>query len=285
MKQRLRQISTLIVFAFMAATGPLTAFAQDEQAFLGNSRYIDLSAGVGLSRLRDFATSPLFYEGVAHRYAVSLARMGERRDISTGFAFLTSNLQNDYNEHTAASALKTFSVHHSRLYQIFGNGSERWNFKAGGEVNATANLRINRSLMNSAVGIEAFPILFGTLKATRDITRQHGRRGKEPKTKSLSFKLNASIIGASVRNGYSYLGIGQVINESGFNGLLEDYRVKAFGVNSLSTTLDYTIWLKNKNGWRFSYAWDAYKTSRDFADFEMASHTFRVAILFNTKNN
>jgi hypothetical protein len=211
--------------------------------------------------------------------------LSERLDISTGFAFLTSNLENDYNEHAAESALKTLSVHHSRLYQIFGNGSERWNFKAGGELNGTANLRVNRSLMNSAVGIEAFPILFGTLKATRNITRQSSRRGKEPKTKSLSFKLNASLIGASVRNGYSYLGIGQIINKSGFDGLLGDYQVKAFGVSSLATTLDYTIWLKNKNGWRFSYAWDAYKTSRDFADFEMASHTFRVTLLFNTKNN
>jgi hypothetical protein len=284
MKQHLL-FCTLIILTLITTTGSLKAYAQDEQAFLGNSRYIDISAGLGLSRLRDFATSPLFYEGIAHRYAVSLSRMSERRDISTGFAFLTSNLENDYNEHAAESALKTLSVHHSRLYQIFGNGSERWNLKAGGELNATANLRINRSLLNSAVGIEAFPILFGTLKATRNITRQSSRRGKEPKTKSLSFKLNASLIGASVRNGYSYLGIGQVINKSGFDGLLDDYQVKAFGVSSLATTLDYTIWLKNKNGWRFSYAWDAYKTSRDFADFEMASHTFRVTLLFNTKNN
>ena len=103
--------------------------------------------------------------------------------------------------------------------------------------------------------------------------------------KGLSFKVNASIVSASFRNGYSYLGIGQVIDKKGFEGLLDDYRFKAYGVNSLSTSLDYTLWLKNKNGWRFSYAWDAYKTRKDYADFEMATHTIRVALLFNTKNN
>ena len=265
----------------------LQAYCQisDEKPYLGNARYIETSAGTGLGRLSDFATSPLYYEGVVHRYAVSLSRMATKRDVSTGFSMVKGNLKSDFNEHTAESALTTFSLHHSRLYQILRSSPEQWNFKIGGEANVLGNLRVNRALMNSAVGIEAFPSLFGSFKVTRDISRQTGRRGKEPKKKSLSLRVNASLIGTSFRNGYSYLGIGQVIDKSGIEGVLDDYRFKAFGVNALSSSLDYTIWLKNKNGWRISYAWEAYKTRNDYADFEMASHTIRVAILFNTKNN
>ena len=261
------------------------AQAPGEPSYLGNSKYIEVSLGTGLGRLRDFATSPLFYEGPMTRIGGSLSRLGPARDISTGFALSKGTLTADYNEHKAAGTVTSFSIHHARLYQIFRNGSEKWNFKVGGEANIAGNLRVNQAFRNSAVGIEAFPILFGTFKATKDLTRATGRRGKEPMKKSLSFKLNASLIGGSFRNGYSYLGIGQVVDKKGLEGLLDDYRFKAFGVNSLSTSLDYTLWLKNKNGWRFSYGWDAYKTRKDYADFEMAIHTLRVTLLFNTKNN
>lgn len=285
----LRQIARgmFAALSLSLTAGPGIALAQDstEPSFLGNSKYVEVSLGTGLGRLRDFATSPLFYEGSVSRIGSSLSRLGPARDISTGFALTRGTLKSDYNDHEAAGTITTISIHHARLYQIFKNGSERWNFKVGGEANLTGNLRINQAFRNSAVGIEAFPILFGTFKATKDLTRATGRRGKEPKKKSLSLKINASIIGGSFRNGYSYLGIGQVVDKEGLGGLLDDYRFKAFGVNALSTTLDYTLWLKNKNGWRFSYGWDAYKTRKDFADFEMASHTLRVALLFNTKNN
>lgn len=259
--------------------------ARSQGSYLGESRYLETSAGTGLARMRDIATSPLFYEGLAHRFGVSLAKYTEKVDATTGFAMLNGNLSVDYNEHVAQSALTNISIHHARLYQIFRNGNDRWNFKVGGEANLNGNLRVNRALMNSAVGIEAFPTLFGAFKATKDITRATGRRGREPKKRSLSLRVNASIVGTSIRNGYSYLGIGQVIDKPGLDGVLDDYRVKVFGVNALTTSLDYTFWLKNKNGWRFSYAWEAYKTNKDYADFEMASHTIRVALLFNTKNN
>lgn len=280
--------STFVILSISLMTvKPYGSQAQssDEPSYLGNSKYIEITAGTGLGRLRDFATSPLFYQGSMHRIGGSLSRLGPNRDISTGISTTTGTLTSDYNDHKAESRLTTFSVHHARLYQIFKNGSDRWNFKVGGEANLTGNLRINQSFRNSAVGIEAFPVVFGTFKVTKDLTRATGRRGKEPKKKSLSFKVNASILSSSFRNGYSYLGIGQIVDKKGFEGLLDDYRFKAFGVSSLSTSLDYTIWLKNKNGWRFSYAWDAYKTRKDYADFEMATHTLRLALLFNTKNN
>ncbi|SEJ38306.1 hypothetical protein SAMN05216327_109154 [Dyadobacter sp. SG02] len=285
---RLINRSTFAILSIsLMAVGPYRGNAQNvgESSYLGNSKYIEISPGTGLGRLRDFATSPLFYEGTTSRMSGALSRLGPSRDISTGVSVLRGTLTSDYNEHEAQSKVTTISIHHARLYQIFRNSAEKWNFKAGTEANLTGNLRVNPALMNSAVGIEAFPIIFGTFKVTRDITRATGRRGKEPKKKSLSFKVNASLLSASFRNGYSYLGIGQVIDKSGLEGLLDDYRFKAFGVNALSTSLDYTLWLKNKNGWRFSYGWDAYKTRKDYADFEMASHTLRVALLFNTKNN
>lgn len=276
-----------LILLLLLATISLSAHSQnrDEKPYLGNSKYLEISAGTGLVEVRDFATSPLFYTGLGNRLAVSLSRLRTTKDISTGFSVSNGNLTSDYNDHTAQTAVTTISLHHARLYQIFRNGPERWNLKAGGEANLTTNLRINPSLLNSAVGIEAFPIIFGSFKATRDISRQRAKRGREPKKKSLSLKINASIFGTSFRNGYSYLGIGQILDKQGIDGVFDEYRAKAFGVNALTTNLDYTIWLKNKNGWRFSYAWEAYKTRNDFADFEMASHTIRVAILFNTKNN
>lgn len=276
--------SFLVLFSSLVAGIPQLVEAQnsDENLYLGNSKYIEVSVGIGLTRLRDFATSPLYYQGSVQRIGVSLSKQATQRDVSTGFAMIKSSLKNDYNNHTATSSMTTFSVHHSRLYQVFRNGSEKWNYKAGGEVNVLGNLRVNSALMNSQAGIEAFPTLFGTFKVSRDVSRFRGGRTKN---RSLGLKVNASILGTSIRNGYSYLGIGQVVDKPGVEGLFDGYRFKVFGVNSLTTTLDYTLWMKNRNGWRFSYGWDAYKTRKDFADFEMAIHTLRVTLLFNTKNN
>ena len=287
------RISVFARPVFMYLAGAFITFASNqssaqnvnEPSYLGNSKYLEVTVGTGLGRLRDFATSPLYYTGPMQVIGGSLTRLGLKRDISTGIVMLSGKLSNDYNGEEAQSNLTTFSIHHTRLYHVFQNSPQKWNFKVGGEANITGNLRTNPAFRNSAVGIEAFPVIFGTFKVTRDLTKSSGRHGKEPKKKSLSFKVNASILSASYRNGYSYLGIGQVIDKQGFEGLLDGYRFKFYGVNSLSTTLDYTLWLKNKNGWKFSYSWDAYMTRKDYAEFEMATHTLRVALLFNTKSN
>lgn len=289
-KQRIRTIAgTFFVSIGSVAISsvPTQSQAQNtaEPSYLGNSKYLEITVGTGLGRLRDFATSPLYYTGPMQVVGGALTRLSLKQDISTGISVLSGKLTNDYNGEEAQSNLTTFSAHHTRLYQIFSSSPEKWNFKVGGEANVTANLRTNPAFRNSAVGIEAFPVIYGTFKAARDLTRTTGRRGKEPKKKSISLTINASVLSASYRNGYSYLGIGQVIDKQGFDGLLDGYRFKFFGVNSLSTSLDYTLWLKNKNGWRFSYAWDAYMTRNDYAEFEMATHTLRVALLFNTKSN
>jgi hypothetical protein len=251
----------------------------------GKSKYINLNMGLGLNRLRDYATSPLFYEGIALGYSASLASIRTHKEISTGFSFLNGRLKNDFNDHKAVSSLTSITVHHTRLYQIFRNSPPRWNIKVGGEARILANVRVNQTLMNNALGIEAFPILFGSIRSTWNITRNKTNGSREPKQRSLALSINPGLLGYSLRNGYSYLGISSTINDPGIAGILKDYSVQPFGVTSVNTSLDYTIWLKNKNGWKFSYAWEAYKTRKDFSTFEMASHSLRVAILFNTKNS
>ncbi len=86
---------------------------------------------------------------------------------------------------------------------------------------------------------------------------------------------------SSFRNGFIYSGQSQVLNDAkNFDG----YVYKVFSGFRMGSQLDYTRYLKNKNAFQISYLWDAYRTGGQLDKFEMAHHTLRFSLQFNTNN-
>jgi hypothetical protein len=246
--------------------------------------WLDISYGLGQTTFRDQATSPLFYSGILQSVGLNTIASDQRRYSDFGFRFAFGTAQSV----NAASSTTVFSTWYSRLYQIPSWSSDRWNFKVGGMVNITGNNRINRSLGNSGQGIELFGNLFASGKVEWDVSRKEGKSKKFlfikyylPKRKrDLAFQLNLGLLNSNYRNGISYQGQSAVLNNPvSFDG----YEFNLFSGFRASSSLHYTIYLPNQNGFRVAYLWDAYSTGGDRDRFVMSHHLLQFSFLFNTK--
>jgi len=289
MKKFIRTIPLLLLF-------PTGVFAQNEELSLSKKEirkerptYFGTTMGLNSSKYRDFATSPLFYNGTPLYFGLSRHRLDEKKETHAGFSYSTGSYNNSFNNHDAISSVKTLSIFYSQLYQLNKFSSEKLNVKIGGLLNTSSNLRINPYLQNNSAGIEVIPTLFGSIKLTKDISRKENKTKKilfikyklKKRTRNLEFNLNVGLLNSSLRNGYAYIGQSSVLNTP---KAFDRYEFKMFSGFRMNSALDYTISLQNKNKLQFSYLWDAYKTGGDLDQFNMISHTFKITLLFNTNN-
>lgn len=275
---------------------PIGVYAQNEERSLtkkeirkARSTSIGLTMGLSSSKYRDFATSPLFYSGAPIYFGLSRERLDDQKETHAGISLSSGSYSNEYNRHTAESSVQVLSGYYAQLFKLNKLSSDKLNIKAGGLFTTTANLRINGSLQNNALGIELIPTLFGSIKLTKDISRKEEKQKKfifikyrlKERTRNLSFNLNIGLLNSSLRNGFAYAGQSSILNEP---KLFDRYEFKMFSGLRMSSALDYTIFLPNKNKVQLSYLWDAYKTGGELDQFNMIMHTFKITLLFNTNN-
>jgi hypothetical protein len=245
--------------------------------------------GLNSSNFRDFATSPLIYKGIQQYLAISRIKYNQIRESEIGLSYSFGHYKNTFNKHLTRSKVNVLSIYYSQLYQLHKLTPLKWNVKIGGLLNTTGNLRINEYLSNNAFGCELFPTFFGSIKIEKKMIRKEAKEKKllfikyhlKQRTRNLSFRLNIGLINSSFRNGFAYAGQSDWTEDF---KLFADYQFKVFSGFRASSSLDYTIFLKNKNKIQLSYLWDAYKTGGDLDKFEMAHHTFKLTFLFNTNN-
>lgn len=250
--------------------------------------YYDIGWGFNFSVFRDFATSPLFYSGIRSFSSVSRIKSDENRESSFGFQFSSGTHFSVSEENSASSKVSALFLNYGRLHQIPRLSSEKWNFKAGGALDFTTNLRINESFQNNGAGYESFMTFFASAKVTRDISRTEAKIKRlwflkfklKPKERELAFRFNLGLMNNTLRNGFAYNGQSAVVNDP---KLFDGYVFKTFSGFRASSVLDYTVFLKNNNGLKISYIWDAYKTGGDLDKFEMSNHVLRFSFLFRKK--
>jgi hypothetical protein len=275
---------------------PLVSFSQNESTTLSKKEqrkerpaYIGITSGLSFSSFRDFATSPLTYNGSPLYLSLSRTKVDKKRESEFEFSYAFGNYTKIFNFQFNTSQVKTASLYYSQLYRLDKLSSEQFNVKIGGQFNISRNIRVNESMWNNSVGAEVFPNLAGSIKIIKDISRKEEKDKRflflkyrlNQRTRNLAFRLNIGLINSSYRNGYAYTR--QTIDLNGLN-LYEGYQFKLLSGFRLSSSFDYTISLKNKNAIQLSYLWDAYKTGGNLDKFEMASHIFKFTFLFNTNN-
>lgn len=247
--------------------------------------YLNLSGGMKAINFRDFATSPLTYSGINLFMSADYLKTGSRKETEFGISYSRGNSTSEGVTSIYSSSIQTGTLYYSMLYGINRINSEKWNFKAGGELNVTGNYRYNPSLNNNGLGYEVIGNVMGSVKITRDFSRKVEKEKKflfisytaKPKTKLLSFRLNVGVINSDYRNGYGYIGQSAVNNQP---GLEKRYVYSIFSGYRLGSDLAYTIALKNNNAIRFSYLWDAYETGGPYEHYQMASHVLKFTLLF-----
>lgn len=247
-------------------------------------KYYGIALGLNSSKFRDFATSPLFYNGSVRQISLSRLKLGDNREAEFEVSYDFGSYSTSFNENTTISNVKRLELNYTQLYRVGLFNSESINTKVGFLLSGNGNRRTNMALQNNATGVDIFANLLGSIKITKDISRKVANDKKyklNEKKRNLAFRLNVGLVNSSYRNGYVYLGQSSVLNDAeGF----DDYEFKIFSGFRTSSSLDYTRYLKNKNAIRFSYVWDAYSTGGDLDKFEMAHHILKFNLLFNTNN-
>lgn len=271
---------------------PYWAFSQSDSLSLKERRknrptYIELGLGFGTTKMRDFATSPLFYTGPSSRVTLGRLKFDSLRESSIQFNYHGGGLSTGNGDDDSQSSFHSFDIAYGQQYRIAKLSNSVWNVKLGGELNVVSNLRQNPELMNAAVGAEFVATIFGTAQIGRDVSRKIVKERKflfmkyslKPRKRYLSYTLKTGIANNNFRNGYSYIGEFALLND---DNAFKDYEWNAFSGFRIASSLDYTIYLESENAVRISYITDIYTAKGDFESLEVARYALKIALLFKT---
>ena len=288
MKYKIRLILVLLSIVILAT-------AQEEDSTLTNKdlrkkrpQYIELGVGMALSSFRDLATSPLIYSALARGFSVAYLKQDSKRETKINVRLINGTYTSSLKDIATESSVTISDISFTKMYVLNKFSNENWNFKAGAFADLSADIRINKSLQNNALGIDVFFNLMASGKVTRDVSRKDAKHKKflwikynlQPRQRDLSIKLNVGLINSSYRNPYAYAGQSSIVNKA---VLLDGYEYKVFSGLRFSTEFIYTIYLKNKNAFQLSYIWDGYRTGGDLDRFGVVNHIFKFSFLFNLR--
>lgn len=261
-------------------------WSQPAQARLPKEHYLQIGLHSNRSAMRDWATSPLWYKGSPMSIGLAYEALNANKDIETGLVYRFGNYKANDAEPLTSSNVKSGNFFHSRLYSISKLSKSKICVELGGMAQVLGNFRMNPSLQNNAVGIEAITSVSGSVRLgyrwerTQDERKKIGfiKLNMHPAQRSIRLRANVGLLNFPLRNGYIYSIHSGVLNTfNPFTG----YTLSAGGTN-LSTALEYTIQRPGRNGYRFGYVWEAYQTSKKFDHLDMVTNSFRFTLLFNT---
>jgi len=250
--------------------------------------YLEIGTGLGIGSLRDFATSPLVYVGPGFNATLGYVAKNEERETNINTRTVVSLLiSTGVKELSTATVISSF-ISYSELFKIKKWSSEKWNIKLGGTFDATTNIRINPSLNNNSSGFEMINTLFASGKLTYDVSRKTDiliKSGKysriaRVRKREICYQLNIPVMNNTLRNGFIYFNPSVVVNEP---NLFFGYKYKVFSGFRINSTIDYVMYMKNKNALKLTYAWDAYKTGGNLDKLYVANHVVLFSLLFNLK--
>lgn len=283
-----------LILLLLILNGSIGAFSQSanldslEEQTARRPAYLNIAFGLNISNFRDFATSPLIYTGRPLYTSLSHIDMDEKRASHFMLSYSFGEYKTDFNEHSSQSQVNTVSLNYLELFELKKLSSSKANIKIGGQVNSTVNFRENSELFNNSEGVDIISTVFGSAQVTFDLSRKAEKQGRflfieykaNKRIRSLSYTLNVGLINSSYRNGFAYTSPSAPLNEDDF---FAGYEFLIFSGFRMSSSLDYTIYLHNKNAIQFSYIWDAYRTSGHHDNFEMAAHILKFSLLFGLK--
>ena len=259
--------------------------------------YRQLSVGVNNPVYRDFATSPLFYNGFgAHLQSAWFKRSDLRErsfEIGLGLNSMSARIpESNFIQPETGSFFGLISARYLQLWKLKSLSTEKNNIKLGGIVQTTQNFRLNLDLQNNAFGLEHLTNIMASGQITRDISRNEARQLnfwlfkpilKQVK-RDLRFQFNAGILNLNYRPGYTYVYNEEIagLETNPVNWILSTYKWSLNGWR-FNTRLEFITYLPNGNARSWSYVWDATNAPGRHEKFQMASHQIRFAYYFHTK--
>ncbi len=246
--------------------------------------YIQIGTGLVQSSFIDRTTSPLKYTGTVPMIHLALSKSKQNRDSEIGFSYQWGNHGNSFNDQNHQAYVNSISIHYSRLYPIMASSKKSWKTALGGKVQLTTNYRDNEGLMNYGLAYEVIPTLFLSAKTGIDFQLPilFKKKHKTAIQRNMSYQLNIGVLNNAIRSDLPILFDAFLTNNG--TDLIGSTQSSFFAGYRFSSSLDYTVRLRNKNAIQCSYIWDALATGRDGQQLEMATHTIRCTLFFKTNH-
>lgn len=276
------RVRALLLISFISLTG--YCYGQDLNP--AKRSYIEIGIGAGNSLFRDMATSPLYYDGFSGSGSVGVVKSGKKEESDLNFTYSYGLQTNEFNYTYKSATTYIMDVSYSYLSSIGRWSGERWNFKVGGTLISSTNLRENTALMNNSMGVENISNLMATGKVALSLPRIRSKTvwlpffkiRLKPAQRDLSFWFSSGLLNMNYRPGYAYNYLPQITGTTLDN--FSDYKFSVNGFRFISK-ICFTTYLSNGNGLRISYLFDAYNAPGKHEPFNFAKHSFQFSILFN----
>lgn len=269
----------------------------EEKTKVQSDYYSILSAGANRPIYRDFATSPLFYNGFGLDVQTAWLKRSEKRErlFDMGIAANALNAkipESNFLQAQSNAFLIQLNASYLQLFVLDRFSTDKSNIKVGGVVRSTQHLRVNPSLFNNALGLENSTNIMASGQIIRDISRNAPKKLNllvfkptlKPVKRDLRFLLNAGILNFNYRPGYAYSSQNEIIGieTQPISYVLSNYKWSLNGWR-YNTEIEFIKYLPNGNARSLSYVWDAIHMPGRHESFQMASHQIRYRIFFHNK--
>jgi len=296
-----RSLEIILVTLAINAITVSISYGKDKvssDSVIFSNYYRTFSFGLNSPTYRDFATSPLFYNGYGVYLQTSWVKESTRKerslDIGLGFSGMSARIQkSDFLQPNTNTIFSQLTIRYQQLWQSDRFSNKRNNIKIGGVIQTSQNLRLNLEFDNSALGFENISNIMASGQITRDISRAESRQINlwiykptlKPVKRELRLQFNFGIMNFNYRPGYTNVYVdefnGLETNPIGY--LLSNYKWSFFNGWRANSELKLITYLKNGNARSWSYAWDAISAPGRYEKFQMASHQIRYTYYFSTK--
>jgi len=259
--------------------------------------YTTLSFGLTNPIYRDFATSPLFYNGIGLESSSASLKRSDARERIFEFGFgISAQLarvpQSNYIQSGSISGYGKFDIYYQQSWTLEALSDAKNNTKIGGAINITQNIRANPGLQNNAIGLENISNLMASAQWTRDISRTEVKQLNlwlfkptlKPVKRELRFLLNVGMLNFNYRPGYAYSYDSELngMDTSPIQWALSNYKWSLNGWR-LKTELEFLKYLSNGNVKGWSYVWEAAHAPGKFEAFQMASHQLKYTFYIHSE--
>lgn len=290
-------ILMLNVLMLFPVFGQVEKLSVEEESNVMSDYYRILSTGVNRPIYRDFATSPLYYNGIGMNLQTSRLKRSSKKerafDVGFGFSSLSAQIpQSNYLQPDIKSTFMQLNLRYLMLWEIKRFSNVKNNIKLGGNIQTTLNIRPNAGLYNNSLGLENITNIMTTGQIIKDISRKTERKLNlwlfkptlKPKKMDLRFQINAGILNLNYRPGYAYSYVDELNGLETVAWMFSNY---IWSVNGwrFNSELEIIKYLPNGNAKSWSYLWDAASVPGRFESFQMASHQIRFTYYFHTKKD
>jgi len=286
-----------IIIIFLALL-PIIGSAQEKPIAFHpdmDNRFLMGHMGVVVPVYRDFATSPLFYRGAGLHGGMGWLTSSSKQDWLVELNFngsltFAGTPESDFFPALTEGFFISINSYFHYLHRIDKISSQKNNFKLGGAILSTQNIRINPHLENAAVGLENISNLMLVGKLKMDISRTEPVRFKflfidttwHPLRRYVDFQANLGVLNFNRRPGYAFVYHNEWdgTDTDPASWVLDAYEWSLNGWR-LGTTVEYSWFRPSGNGRKISYLWDAAHAPGRYESMQMASHTIRYTLILN----